>query len=214
MREGKWVGGRAPFGYKIVGRRLEVAEDDAQIVRRIFTLAVKRNSTVTIADRLNREGLRTRLGGQWRFNHVARLLHTTVYYTGEYVWGRKEQVTQQVPEIVNKDLWEKAQEALQLNRKDNPGNSKRDYLLRSLRKCGFCNRSMVGMAFGGQDRRAYRCTAKLKASLAPHCPSRYIPLEKIESLVWNQLSDWILRREDIERVLAESLREYEAQRQE
>ena len=135
MREGKWVGGRAPFGYKIVGRRLEVAEDDAQIVRRIFTLAVKRNSTVTIADRLNREGLRTRLGGQWRFNHVARLLHTTVYYTGEYVWGRKEQVTQQVPEIVNKDLWEKAQEALQFNRKDNPGNSKRDYLLRSLIKC-------------------------------------------------------------------------------
>ena len=48
-REGKWNGGFAPYGYKLVDGELEIAEDEAEIIRLIFdkyintTMGVKRN---------------------------------------------------------------------------------------------------------------------------------------------------------------------------
>ena len=40
-REGKWNGGFAPYGYKLVDGKLEIAEDEAEAVRMIYQLYVK-----------------------------------------------------------------------------------------------------------------------------------------------------------------------------
>ena len=42
-REGKWNGGFAPYGYKLVDGKLEIAEDEAEVIRLIFDKFIHTN---------------------------------------------------------------------------------------------------------------------------------------------------------------------------
>src|SRR6476660_2070199 len=58
VNEGKWVGGRAPLGYKVVHSRLEIVPEEAALVREIFDLCVKdRMTAYAIADLMNARGI-------------------------------------------------------------------------------------------------------------------------------------------------------------
>jgi site-specific DNA recombinase len=45
-REGKWNGGFAPYGYTLVDGELVVAEDEAEIIRKIFDRYIHTNDGV------------------------------------------------------------------------------------------------------------------------------------------------------------------------
>ena len=56
-REGKWNGGFAPYGYKLVDGDLVIAEDEAEIIRLIFDKFIHTNMGATgVADYLNTHG--------------------------------------------------------------------------------------------------------------------------------------------------------------
>lgn len=56
-REGKWNGGFAPYGYKLVEGELEIAEDEAEIIRLIFDKYINTTMGVNgIAAWLNQQG--------------------------------------------------------------------------------------------------------------------------------------------------------------
>ena len=51
VREGRWNGGFAPYGYKLVNGELHIAEDEAEIIRIIFDKYIHTNMGVnSVAD--------------------------------------------------------------------------------------------------------------------------------------------------------------------
>lgn len=211
--QGRWANGRPPYGYKIEDHRLVPDENEAKVVKTIFTLANKRHSLVAICEHLNAQGIPTREGKRWRFGNVARILHRTAY-RGLHQWGGGNTVITAVPSLVSVETWDKAQAAIALNARASRGNSKRDYLLKSLVRCGFCQRSMTGITVetGYGKHYYYRCTGKTDPDRTVPCAGRYPKAEWLEALVWNTLADWILRREDLEEAIRQSVQEQDAER--
>ena len=56
-REGKWNGGFAPYGYELVSGELQIAEDEAEIIRLIYDKFIHTNMGISaIAAWLNQHG--------------------------------------------------------------------------------------------------------------------------------------------------------------
>lgn len=78
-REGKWNGGFAPYGYKLVDGKLEIAEDEAEAVRMIYQLYVKTEmGSNGIAKQLQLQGIQKKArqnGTNTLFSaHLVRLI--------------------------------------------------------------------------------------------------------------------------------------------
>lgn len=73
----EWIG-NAPYGFKVAEDRkhVEPEEPEQKILRRIRQMRRCGSSLRQIATKLNREGVRTRSGGSWRYEYVARVLRT------------------------------------------------------------------------------------------------------------------------------------------
>ncbi len=67
------------LGYRQKNGKLIVQPDEAEIVRRIFKEYLEGKGVVAIANELNAEGIRTRLGSEWRKNTVSRILRNYAY---------------------------------------------------------------------------------------------------------------------------------------
>lgn len=133
---GKFVGGKAPYGYKLVdsgmvsnrGRLLKkpvIVEEQAEIVRKIYSLAIHQGyGYEKIAKRLNSEGIPAPTLPQWKGGTVASILKNPIYM-GYYAINRRKTVytkkrmdrkdwtlsEKQIPEIVivSEQDWERAQ---------------------------------------------------------------------------------------------------------
>ena len=96
VREGRSAGGRA-YGYRpIVGRpgELEIVEDEAEVIRRIFTEFVAGSVPRDIAARLNRDGIVPPRGANWNASTIngskerANGVLQNPAYGGRIVWNR------------------------------------------------------------------------------------------------------------------------------
>jgi site-specific DNA recombinase len=106
-REGRHVHGRIPFGYRSAGSgALEIVDEQADLVRRIFQLAKEGDPPGAIARTLNREGIASPQGKSWLPVAVGGLLRNPVY-VGERYGVKKAQ-----PAIVARQLWNAVQAEL------------------------------------------------------------------------------------------------------
>lgn len=150
VKSGKFVGGKAPFGYQLVpsglvsnhGRllkKLVIVEKDAEIVRKIYSLAIHQGfGYEKIAKTLNAEGIPSIATDKWKASTIASILKNPIYM-GYYAINRrinhgsftrldrKDWVysEEQIPElvIINQHDWERAQEIREA-RKAKINNSK------------------------------------------------------------------------------------------
>jgi site-specific DNA recombinase len=178
-KEGRWLGGIVPYGYKVENRKLVPNEEalpqcnlsEAEVVRLIFQLSgEKRLSTVKIADKLNglavptaytkagrelRRGKRkVRTASIWRPGRVRNMLVETTY-KGLHRYGKRRRKAgpiheREVPALVSERLWQKAQESLASHYLFSSRERKRNYLLRGLIKCEECTLSYIGAANSGK----------------------------------------------------------------
>lgn len=137
VKAGKFVGGKAPYGYRLVpsgivsnhGRllkKLEVVEENAEVVRTIYSLAVHRGMGYEkIAKELNSRGIPAITTDRWKAGTIRSIL-TNPIYMGYLATGRRanhgslvrldrkdwiysnEQIRELV--IVSQQMWERAQE--------------------------------------------------------------------------------------------------------
>ena len=137
VKAGKFVGGRAPYGYQLVNsgeisnhgrmlKKLEIIEEQAEIVRKIYSLAIHQGyGYEKIAKQLNKEGIPAPSLPQWKGGTIRSIL-TNPIYMGHYAINRRKTMynkqrldrkdwilsENQIPEIVivSKQEWEKAQQ--------------------------------------------------------------------------------------------------------
>lgn len=170
-REGKWNGGFAPYGYKLVDGKLEVDKEEAEAIRIIFDKYIDTNMGATgVAKYLNQNGIskKPRANGtltKFSVGFVRDVLDNPVYCgkiafgrrTREKISGTRNETRQVMAEdyilvngiheaIIDADRWEMAKE----KRKQTGGRREQKYsigrrhLLSGILKCPICGSGMVG----------------------------------------------------------------------
>ncbi|MBP3920511.1 MAG: recombinase family protein [Bacilli bacterium] len=116
MKEGKWVGGRTPFGYnqdKDNKNHLVINEEQANVVKRIFNMCLEGLSFFKIAIQLTNEGIKTPAQyynfewksnynlnyGEWHSKTIRDIL-TNQMYIGDMVQNRRSKVNYKVKKVI------------------------------------------------------------------------------------------------------------------
>lgn len=172
-REGRWVGGFAPYGYRLVNGALEINEDEAEAIRVIFDRYIHTDmGSNGIARYLANQGIHKieRQNGKNPFFDAAlirRIIQNPVY-CGKIAYGRRR--TEKVhgtrndyhlvekddyilvdgrhEGIISEDDWQVAQVKVEAQAKKyehvNRGKNERIHLLTGIVKCPLCGAGMYG----------------------------------------------------------------------
>ena len=229
IQNGKYRGGgekTVPFGYRLVdrgalnprGRRVldfEIDEEQAEIVRLIFSLSVENNlGARAIASYLNENGYRekSKNGSGWTFTTIMFMLNNIIYngfmhmYSNvkgkEYVSPKQEHLV-----IIHDDIWELNQKALKnrktIENKQVAGATNSRVLLSGLVLCGHCGSKMQVWANHKYYKRkdgnktrfvvdSYRCHSAVKKGLIQCDGQTTYSAKKIEGIVEKQVVESIM----------------------
>jgi site-specific DNA recombinase len=108
-------------------------------------------------------------------------------------------IAREVPAIVSKEVWDKAQKTLNSNILFSKRNSSHQYLLRGLVKCSLCGLTYIGLASGrpsGKTDFYYRCNGKhgtrgIYGASGHRCPSKDVNGDFLERSVWADVEDFL-----------------------
>ncbi len=173
-KRGFFMGGTPPYGYSTQeirdkeasrNRKIYTINDkEAPIVKIIFDMALKGESTGQIAKYLNENKVPTRKGGKWSNTTLYDILHNKKYMgTFTYRVGTKHnshkaredtiEVDNAIPPIIDSETFEAIQKRY-TGRRKKQGNVK--HLLSGFLTCGICGAQMV-LAGSGKGYYKYEC---------------------------------------------------------
>ena len=160
VSEGKWQGGPAPFGYKIVDHELVVDENESKWVQTIYDEYRKGKSHRDIQDLLRSNGVLTRRGNtEFSIGSIDKIL-TNSHYTGTYQVTRQktgETWSNTCPIIISKQLRDDVKQLKQKRsiKRGVPTNRKYFTLLKDMIVCGDCGRTFRGRQTPSQKQFIY-----------------------------------------------------------
>lgn len=177
-RNGQHTGGKPALGYVVKDGRLEICEEEAAVVRRIFREYANGKSYRDIIAGLNRDGIKTKRGNPFGSNSLHDMLHNEKYI-GVLVYGgapyREDgtrnthgspsqnaiRIEDAVPAIIDKETFRIVQERMALNKHKQGGRppKNREYPLRGKVFCASCKSAMT-IVTSQQKYNYYRCTGK------------------------------------------------------
>ena len=107
----------------------------------------------------------------------------------------------EIPAIVSQEQFDRVQGKLAKNQSfASRHNTAHQYLLRALVSCGICQLSCYARTVSGKSYGYYVCTGKedaVQARTTVKCPSRFIPAQQLDELVWQDLCDLLTHPEMI-----------------
>ncbi len=201
VKQGNWTGGKyLPYGYKRIDKKLVIDEDEASIVKKIFSLHNSGNGTLRIANILNQKNIPTRynkvvedkvkVSGLMREGSSFKWASGTIYsiltnrvYIGEKA-GRKKLsgLIINSPSIIDKDLFEITQ--IRLKDTNTRTSTRFLYVLHGKTKCGSCGRTYYPHKRISNKDNAYKCLSKRYGET---CDNYGIGIPKLNNGVWTAL---------------------------
>ena len=189
-----FCGGSIIFGYRVVNKRVEINEDEANIVRYIFDQYAHGRQAKDILNELTAQGIGRR-NKPFPINTFYSILHNPKYIgvanlsDGAY--------TNIYPPIIPKELFEKVQMILEKNKRGSRSKDT-DYLLTRKCICGYCGRNIhaeTGTARDGTVRHYYKCDGRKNHH---DCQKSVVRKDDLEQLVLQITRDIIGTSENIE----------------
>lgn len=211
-KKGLFVGHIAD-GYKVVlkngEKRFDIDDERAEVIRRIFDLYINKGlSTNQVAGILNNEGVPThnaleayrhekddkfsqvykkrgtniqikKTQGKWQSSTVSQVLKNR-WYIGERTYCG---VTYSVPIIIDREIFEKAEELLKKNRTLCTKKTSAYYPLKSLLVCGKCGNFLYGHRVGVNS--SYYCSSTHTGN---RCGWDGIAKQNVEGIVWDLIA--------------------------
>ncbi len=171
---GKPIGGKGPFGYMWVDRRLVVNPAEAPIVRELFSTFLKTKKLLVTARNMNSMGYRTRQGAKYGKTTVKRILTDPTHkgtrranYSKSKGDGKSwllkpesDWVYHDVEPIVSEEVWKEVNAIIKTNAAPFP--SARPcltgiYTFSGLLYCRRCDKKMYVMKYPGMTIPRYIC---------------------------------------------------------
>lgn len=177
------------FGYSVENGKLEVIEEEAEIVRLIFRNFLLSESIVSIARKINAMGIRTHRGNLFDSRGVEYILNNPVY-TGKLRWNPSEKTLRNYfhpnllivqsthTPIISDSDFELAQKlfVLRKEKKRARPSSEMKHFLSGLVKCGACGSTLVY----SHANKGFQCHKYAKGLCGV---SHFINAPKLENLV-------------------------------
>lgn len=205
---GKVIANRQPYGYDWDEQNCNytINTQEAAIVKYIYGLCLDGYGLKKIAIALNEKGLVNKHGKPFKFKYVYNILKSELYSGTNYEFReqwkkisqseydikcnpRDEWISISVPAIISKELQAKVLIQFDQNYKLSHRNTRKDYLLTGIIKCGICGMGMCALPGSEYKKQQsyYVCYGKRENK---NCPgSKYIPISEIENDVWNYILD-------------------------
>jgi site-specific DNA recombinase len=210
ISQGNWPGGRPLYGYKWLPkeRKWEIVPGEVKIVRRIYDLYLKKKIGMdTIAAILNKDGVHTRDGAEWRFSVVRKIL-THPGYKGRHRIGIP------MPVIIDESTWQKVQE-----KRENARSVQVDpkgWLLQGMCFCGDCGHVLKCMRKKPDDHRYYACRGRVNrnSQSEKRCNLPYIRADWLERSVFEKVREVLNDSGKLVECINKSLIELEERRKE
>ena len=145
--EGKFVGGRVPYGYQIVDKKYVVDQTTAPLIQKVFDEVIKGKRIIDI---------------QHENPEIPVNIHKLVQnikYMG-CLMHQGEVLENVIPAIVTKETFEKAQQMIKQNEKQYTYRPAYNYILSGKVFCGKCGKRMTGgysISKTGMQYRYYNC---------------------------------------------------------
>lgn len=222
MKNGEPVGRANPYGYdwNKETKELIINEEEAEIVKQIFTWYCDGIGTRIIANRLNEMGIKSPGGKKWAQQYVRTMISQEKYvgdllgqknYTISPIthkkvrnYGEKEQyyVKDHHEAIISREVWNKAQEILEKRRnkiipngKQHFGKFSQRYTFSSMIECGFCetnfSRRVSGKRKNGSQVVYWSCYNKVLN--VDNCPDALIIREELLQSAFVELHNSIVK---------------------
>lgn len=205
-KQGVFLGGYPPLGYDVVNGKYVINPSEARTVRTIFKLYGEGKSYDAILEAVS--GTYGKRGRPLGKNSLHSIL-TNERYIGVYTWNkRKMKLFRQwaggglnpncvriegiIPEIIDKNTWERVQKRMSDNKRNASNKAKRTYLLSGLIECEECGATYVGHTSTnakGHETRYYVCGNKYRTHT---CRAKNINAGEIESFVLDGLKRYFL----------------------
>ena len=192
-RKGRFIGGRPALGYNVnkENHTLIINPKEADLVRYIFDLYIKKQSLLKVAETVNTEGYRTKqhnaksgkfFGGRPFNNTSIQWIVKNILYTGKVLY--KNEIYDGLHEpIITEEIFHKTQIILKENTRlrSSPKNTKHVGLLSHLLYCHPCKRKML-YTYARKKTRHYKyyiCQTATKRGYK-HCATKMIAAHHIE----------------------------------
>ena len=218
VENGTFCGGHLVYGYKlrqepIAGKRrkftkyVEIDEEQAEVIRYIFTEYDKGVDKKDIAAELNARGIRYE-GKPFKGRTFDKWLNNQKY-TGEFTFGGRL-CTNTYPAIIDKDLFERVQKRLAANRYFAGGTAtaRVPYLLTGKAFCAHCNAAMIsdgGTSRTGQQHHYYVCKGRKKGV----CEKRREDKDELELFVTQVVYDFLSDEKNAKVAVKDTLAYYD-----
>ncbi len=171
------IGGTRPLGYDVdeETKRFVINPQTAPIVKQIFEKYAEGQTEAEIINWLNGQGIRTTKKKPFSKSSLATLLHNEKYI-GVYTYKDLIRVEDGVPPIITKDLFDKVQTLMKINRRA-PSHTwtRQEYILTDKLFCGKCGSPMVGesvFSHTGAKHSYYSCVGHRKKKTCDKRPVR------------------------------------------
>lgn len=146
VKEGRYPGGQTAYGYRAVGGKkassLEIEEDEAEIVKLIFSTYLSGKGAQFIATMLNDMGLLTRRGLRWQQKAIYDILKNTLYYGSKMYAGDLHE--NYAPAIITREIFDRVQEVREDRNNYHPRRNVPTYIFSGIVRCYRCGKSLVG----------------------------------------------------------------------
>lgn len=214
--EGKFNGGRIPFGYNYnkISKKLSIDDKEAAIVRLIYDKYDEYKSLVKVVKYLNSKGYKTKRGSSFSPAGVYKIL-TSPFYVGDYIYNihderntgnsstknrRDEEdwviVRDHHPAIIDHTTQEITKAELKSRNLSNVSyktyQRKNTHIFSGLLECGMCGANMVATIdkprADGSRPSIYMCGTRRKSKT---CTNKFISDKKLGPFVFNLMSNII-----------------------
>ena len=199
MEKGLFVPPTAPYGYRLVGRDLEIVPEEAQLVRWIYDAYLNGKGKDDIANELNRLGADRGHNREKWYPSTVNYILTNISYTGDMIWqktfatdtipfrqvrnrGQKPQYFAENchPPIVSRDEFQRVQSLMAARKEQFTGGAKPRTSVYSKRiYCGECG-SMCRMKIT-HGKTYWVCHRHDRAK--ENCPAPQVPEREIQQAV-------------------------------
>lgn len=210
--KGNFIGGPVNYGYSSVksadengnqtGSKLIVNEQEAQILRQIFTDYANGRRLLEIIQELNDKGIRNR-GKPFNENAVYAMLQQEKYTGIYHIHG--ETYDKIYPPIISPDIFQTVKKRITAN-KYGKHVAGVDYILKGKIFCGYCGKaygSAAGTSKDGTIHRYYKCR---HVKSLTGCLSKPLRKEAIERVITDSLIEQIASPKNM-RILVEAISE-------